>query len=181
MKIYNHNSTYIFLLQNSEAVAKWPMVCYNPFPPKKNIQLIGVLIVEWNLLQQVRVFLQLNYALNILPPLFIFSHFSLLESVFWRDEKACVSRGRRPCNPYTLGSWVGGHVASLSLQAGGAAQNILYCLLNWHKSMQCRHKTIIYCYWLCKLTLDNEIQVCISFIKEPRLYIHDLATHGRLY
>ena len=47
--------------------------------------------------------------------------------------------------------------------------------------MQCRHKTIIYCYWLCKLTLDNEIQVCISFIKEPRLYIHDFATHGGLH
>ena len=74
----------------------------NPFPPKKNIQLIGVLIVEWNLLQQVRVFLQLNYALNILPSLFIFSHFSLLESVFWRDEKLVC--WRKAGAPNTCGS-----------------------------------------------------------------------------
>ena len=142
MKIYNHNSTYIFLLQNSEAVAKWPMVCYNPFPPKKNIQLIGVLIVEWNLLQQVRVFLQLNYALNILPPLSF--HISLFLSLSFGGMRKLVCQ-REAGAPYTRSSWVGGHVSTISLQAGGAAQNILYCLLNWHKSMQCRHKTIIYC------------------------------------
>ena len=60
----------------------------NPFPPKKNIQLIGVLIVEWNLLQQVRVFLQLNYALNILPPLSF--HISLFLSLFFGGMRKLV-------------------------------------------------------------------------------------------